>query len=101
FIPVRDNALPQGSVDVVGRLAPGISRSEAQADFSRIASQLSVEKKLRVTASVERSDLPPSWLIGTLATLLALFLVVVFAVLLIACDDIAIILFARIAARQR
>jgi ABC-type antimicrobial peptide transport system permease subunit len=31
----------------------------------------------------------------------ALFLVVVFAVLLIACDDIAIMLFARIVARQR
>jgi predicted permease len=101
FIPVLEDAALPGVVDIAGRLAPGVSRTQAQADFSRIAAQLSVEKKAPAFASVERSDLPPSRVLGDLATFAALFLVVVFTILLIACDDIAIVLLARIAARQR
>lgn len=100
-ISVRENTPPQGFVNVAGRLAPGVSRAEAQADLSRIAAQLSVEKKATVGVTVERADLPPSWLVVGLASLASLFLVVVFSVLLIACDDIAIMLLARIAVRQR
>jgi putative ABC transport system permease protein len=101
FIPAREDAPPQSLVEVAGRLASGVSRSQAQADLSRIAAQLSAETKARIRVSVERADLPPSWLMSGLATIASFFLVVVFTVLLIACDDIAIMLFARITARQR
>ena len=99
-ISVRENVLPR-VVNVAGRLAPGVFRTEVQADLSRIAAQLSVENNATFGVSVERADLPPSWLVVGLASLAALFLVVVFTVLLIACDDIAIMLLARITARQR
>jgi predicted permease len=99
-ISVRENTLPR-LVNAVGRLAPGVSRTEAQADLSRIAAQLAVEKRDTVTVTVERADVPPSWFVVGLASLASLFLVVVFSVLLIACDDIAIMLLARVAARQR
>jgi len=101
YIPLREDAPPRGPLDMAARLAPGVSRSEAQADFSRIAAQLSLEKNTQSWAGVERSDLPPSRVLSSQATQAALFLVVVFSILLIACDDIAIMLFARIAARQR
>jgi predicted permease len=86
---------------VVGRLRPGVSRVQAQSDLARIASQLSIEKKFAIQVSVEPSNQPPSWLRVALASLIAFFMVGVFVVLLIACDDIAILLVARIAARQR
>jgi putative ABC transport system permease protein len=101
FIPVRDNVKPEGMVDVAGRLAHGVSRTEAGADFKRIATQLSTEKNSVIYATVERADVPPSWLVANLAVIVSFFLVVVFTLLLIACDDIAIMLFARIMARQR
>ncbi len=101
FLAVRDNAPPKGAVEVAGRLAPGVSRTAAQADFSRISAQLSLEQNSTVRASVERADLPPSWLLSSAAVLVSFFFVVVCTVLLIACDDIAIMLFARILARQR
>ena len=101
YLPVRENESPREGVRLAGRLRPGVSRSEAQADFSRIATQLSFEEKVQVSVSVERGDLPPSALWVALAAGFALFLLVVLTVLLIACDDIAIMLLARIAARQR
>lgn len=101
FMPVRDNVKAGDLVDVAGRLADGVARTEAVADFGRIAAQLSAEKNSIIRATVERADIPPSWLVADLAVLVSFFLVVVFTVLLIACDDIAIMLFARIMARQR
>src|SRR5262249_49201257 len=84
-----------------GRLRSGVPRVQAQSDLARIASQLSIEKKFAIQVSVEPSNQPPSWLRVALASVIAFFMVGVFVVLLIACDDIAILLVARLAARQR
>jgi len=86
---------------LLGRLKRGVTRTQAQADLSRIASQLSIEKKFHIAVSVEPGNQPPSWLWVALASLIAFFMVGVLVVLLIACDDIAILLMARITARQR
>jgi predicted permease len=101
FIPVRDDAPLRGRVDILGRFASGLSRTAVQADFNRIASQLSVEQQIGAVASVDRPNSPPSGSWAGMASLAVLFLVIVLSVLLIACDDIAIMLFARIAARRR
>src|SRR5262245_16016007 len=102
FLPAVD-AANRGDLStfLVGRLNRGVTRTEAQADLSRIASQLSIDKKFHIAVSVEPSNQPPSWLWVALASLIAFFMVGVLVVLLIACDDIAILLMARISARQR
>jgi len=102
FLPAGEETYHDDlSTFLVGRLQRGVTRTEAQADLSRIASQLSTEKKFRIAVSVEPSNQPPSWLWVALASLIAFFMVGVLVVLLIACDDIAILLMARITARQR
>jgi putative ABC transport system permease protein len=95
--PVYDNQ----HVTVIGRLKRTASRSQGQADLERVAAQMSFELKRPIAVSVERADLPPSNLLVGLASLVALFVVIVLSVLLIACDDIAIMLVARVAARRR
>ena len=102
FLPAGDAAYYDDlSTSLVGRLKRGVTRTQAQADLSRIANRLSTEKKFRIAVSVEPSNQPPSWLWVALASLIAFFMVGVLVVLLIACDDIAILLMARITARQR
>jgi predicted permease len=91
----------QPPVFVIGRLRRGVSRMAAQSDLEPLAAKIAADRKIRVGVSVERANFPPSWLWVGLASLVALFLVVVLVVLLIACDDIAIMLLARVAARRR
>jgi putative ABC transport system permease protein len=89
-------------VCLVGRLKPGTTRSAAQADLSRITAQLSAEKGRRVSSlRVASGDtLGPTLWTGA-ATVISLFVAGVAVVLMIACDNIAILLLARIAARRR
>ena len=100
FIPGLGND-PMMPVHVVGRLKPGISRSQAQADISRIASQVGIETKRFVSVSVVAGNTltPPVWTV--FAVVLSLFVAGVAVVLMIACDDIGIFLLARIAQRRR
>jgi putative ABC transport system permease protein len=91
----------RAGASLLGRLKAGVARTAAEADLSRIASQLSQENNFHISVTVEPSNQPPAGMRTALASLTALFMVGVFVVLLIACDDIAIMLSARIAARQR
>ena len=86
---------------MVGRLAPGVSKTQAQADFSRIASQLTTEKKYRVSVNVLIGNESPPEAWSQLSFFISLFMSGVAVVLLIACDNIAILLLARVAARRR
>ncbi|MBI4474695.1 MAG: ABC transporter permease [Acidobacteria bacterium] len=98
FVPVKDF---KGPGTVLGRLQPGVSRTAAQADLSRIVTQVSSEAKFRISLSLEAANRPPMrrWVEAAFA--IAVFMIAVLVVLLIACDNIAILLVARIAASQR
>jgi predicted permease len=88
-------------VRLIGRLKPSTTRSSAQADISRIAAQLSTETRRPISVRVMSGDAlePTKWTV--LAAVAALFVATVAIVLMIACDNIAILLLARIAARRR
>jgi len=90
-----------GGGQLLGRLNPGLSRSEVQADLSRVAAQLAAEQKRHISISVyPATELAPS-IIKTMSLFALLLMAVVSLVLLIACDNIAILLLAHSAARRR
>jgi hypothetical protein len=99
FVPWY-NPPPIAPVSLFGRLKAGISRSESQADLSRISSQLSAVKGRYVSISVVPGNTLEPNLWTALALLMSLFVAGLAIVLMIACDN-AIILLARIAARRR
>jgi putative ABC transport system permease protein len=86
---------------LIGRLKPGVSRGEAQADLSRIATQLTAEKHRDIGISVYTARSMAPAFAETLEWFAALFLVVVAVVLLIACDNVGMLLMARSASRRR
>jgi predicted permease len=92
---------PQGRASIIGRLKAGISSTQAQADFSRIAAQVSAEKKYHVSITVLVGNESPPGALVRLSFFISLFMSGVTVVLLIACDNIAILLLSRIAARRR
>jgi putative ABC transport system permease protein len=93
---VADN--PHG-LKVIGRLKPGISLADAQAELNVVASQLSREnpdwKSLKLTGTPVLEQVT-----GPQRPLLLLLLGAVSFVLLIACVNVANLLLARSAARQ-
>jgi predicted permease len=92
---------PGGLGTLIGRLKPTVSKAQAQADFSRIAAQVSSEKKYRVSITVLAGDESPGGTLLRLSFFFSLFMSGVTVVLLIACDNIAILLLSRVAARRR
>jgi predicted permease len=88
-------------VKLIGRLKPGTTRSAAKADLSRISEQLSAQKHRPVSIRVAAADAIAPTLWDAFAIIAALFVAGVAIVLMIACDNIAILLLARIAARRR
>lgn len=90
-----------GRGQLIGRLKDGVSRAAAQADLSRVAAQLAAEKNEPVNISVVPANALVPTMRGTAAWFAVAFMIVVGVVLLIACDDIALLLIARSAARRR
>lgn len=78
-----------------------MARSEAEADLSRIAAQLSLEQGTTKTIAVHPASATGPDVVRLLAPLGALFMVIVAAVLWVACSNIAVLLLARAAARRR
>jgi len=88
-------------VQVIGRLKPGITPAQARADVERIATGLTAKdgRKRPIEVYAARSVAP--FMLRGVAVLVLLFAVIVVVVLLIACDNIAIFMAIRSAARSR
>jgi len=85
----------------VGRLKPGVTISEAQADMETVARQIEQENPdVNTGLSVNIVSLHKQ-IIGNIKPALIVLLVAVGSVLLIACANVANLLLARSAARQK
>jgi predicted permease len=100
YAPILESPSTTYPVDLIGRLGPEVTATMAAADLRRIASQLTGrDHQMRWIETFQGSGLQPAVRRG--ATLVsALFIVIVGVVLLIACDNIAILLLTR-AMRRR
>jgi putative ABC transport system permease protein len=85
---------------VLGRLKPGVSLDQAQADLSVIAAALAAEHPVDQGVSVAVKRLADSR-VGALRPMLYLLMGAVSLILLIACVNLANLLLARNSARQR
>jgi predicted permease len=102
YAPFHARVVTESSrVYLIGRLRPGLTREEAQADLSRIAAQLTAEDGERRSIRVQRPTRAMPQLVATVSGVGALFLAVSAAVLWIACSNIAMLLLARTWARRR
>ena len=100
FIDDRPDAFPF-RVQLVGRLKPGVTAAQARADIARIASELTTtDGEERPIAVYPARPVVPFMLRGV-SVLAGLFAAIVIVVLLIACDNIAIFMALRSAARSR
>src|SRR5262245_51037963 len=95
YAPMLEVAETTYRVDLIGRLRPGVTAAQAAADLTRIARQLTArDRELRWIEVYPGSVLQP--LMKTAILLVSsLFFVIVGVVLLIACDNIAILLIIR------
>jgi putative ABC transport system permease protein len=88
------------SYQVLARLKPGITLQQAQSDMDSIAAQLEQQYQVNTGHGVNVFSLHEEVVAGARPALLVLLGAVAF-VLLIACANVANLLFARSAARQR
>jgi predicted permease len=105
WLPLRINPLelPRGegtTLEVYGRLAPGIDRDQAAAELAGIAQRLAAdypETNELSSFRVEKFSEPPTSMTLVFLTMLA----TVILVLLVACTNVANLLLARAAGRTR
>jgi len=86
---------------LLGRLRPGVSVAQARADLLRVAAQLTSQDRIRRSIEVYPATVLMPPIVAPLSLTAALFAVIVAVVLLIACDNVAILLLTRAALRRR
>ncbi|HEY7189013.1 MAG TPA: ABC transporter permease [Vicinamibacterales bacterium] len=100
LIDDRPGAFPY-RVQVIGRMKPGVTPAQARADIARIASDLNAadggERSIEIFPA--RAVMP--FALRGVSALVGLFALIVVVVLLIACDNVAIFMALRSAARSR
>ncbi len=105
WVPIALRAKPEERgnhfLGVIGRLQPGETREQAQAELSGIEQRLAREyPNLNPGTGVRLISLD-EWTVGNVRLPLLIFMAAVGFVLLIACGDVAHLVLARAIARQR
>jgi predicted permease len=104
LVPQMYAPIPEGvasfRVDLLGRLKPDISADQARADLMRIAAHLTLQDQQRRSIEIYPAKVLVPFLLTRFFLFAALFLIIVGVVLLIVCDNIAVLLFARAEARR-
>jgi predicted permease len=100
YAPKIEGASPF-RVDLLGRLKPGVSPAQARADLSRIAAQLTTQDRQRRGIEIYPAKVLVPVLFRPFSLFATVFVVIVTVVLMIVCDNIAILILARSAARRR
>jgi predicted permease len=90
-----------GSVLVMGRLKEGVSLAQAQAEMNGIAQQLQIERPKQIPNTISVEPLHLNFLTDATRRNLWLLFGAVALLLLIACVNVANLLFARGTSRQR
>jgi predicted permease len=86
---------------LLGRLKQGVSVGQARADLLRVAAQLTTQDGIHRSIEVYPATVLMPPMVAPLSLTAALFAVIVAVVLLIACDNIAILLLTRAVLRRR
>jgi putative ABC transport system permease protein len=102
-LPIDPAKLDPGPhyLNVVGRLKPGVTRSQAQADMSVIAARLSQQYKEKNAGHGVKLEPLANVVVGDIGLALYVLLGAVGFVLLIACANLANLTLARVGARQK
>lgn len=102
LVPQTDPTKPgPGLVSVMGRLKDGVSLAQAQAEMNGIAEQIQAERPKRVPNTISVEPMHLNFLTDATRTNLWLLFGAVGLLLLIACVNVANLVFARGTTRQR
>jgi putative ABC transport system permease protein len=102
-LPIDPAKLDPGPhyLNVVGRLKPGVTLAQAQADMSTIAARLSEQYKEKNAGHGVKLERLSNVVVGDIGLALYVLLGAVGFVLLIACANLANLMLARVGARQK
>src|ERR1043165_2877050 len=102
-LPIDPAKLDPGPhyLNVVGRLKPGVTLAQAQADMSTIAARLSQQFKEKNAGHGVKLERLVNVVVGDIGLALYVLLGAVGFVLLIACANLANLMLARVGARQK
>jgi len=102
-LQIDPNRLDRGPhyLRIVGRLKPGVTLSQAQAEMSALAARLAQQYPEKIAGHGVKLELLRDVIVGDIGSALFILLGAVGFVLLIACANVANLLLARVGARQK